>query len=155
MKRLKLLPLAAVLLAGTVFAATGARAAERPEAIVPVLVGGITKDDEAAMQRQAHRWPMRLVFSERRDNEFVADVDLKVRDAKGREVLALEDTGPITYAKLAPGEYTIEASFKGEKQVRHVALDDKAGQDVYIHWKGTPAIDPFDGKPLGRRHVPG
>src|SRR6185503_18203789 len=76
MKRMHLLPLAAALLTGTVFAATTVRAADKPEASVPVLVGGITKDDEAAMQHRAHQWPMRLVFSERRDNEFVADVDL-------------------------------------------------------------------------------
>ena len=155
MKRLHPLPLAAALLASTVFAATTARATEKAEANVPVLVGGITKDDETAMQRQARQWPMRLVFSERRDNEFVADVDLVVRDAKGHEVLALDDTGPMTYVKLPPGRYTVQATFDGHPQVRHVALDGRAGQDVYIHWKGTPAIDPFDGKPLGGRHVPG
>jgi len=155
MKRLHLLPLAAALLCGAVFAATTARAAQRTEAGVPVLVGGITKDDEAAMQHWAHQWPMRLVFSERRDNEFVADVDLVVRDAKGREVLALDDTGPMTYVKLPPGQYTVQATFEGHKQVRHVALDGHAGQDVYVHWRGTPATDPFDGKALGGRHVPG
>jgi hypothetical protein len=155
MKRLHFLPLAAAVLAGTVFAGTMARAADTPEASVPVLVGGITKDDEAAMQRQAHQWPMRLVFSERRDNEFVADVDVVVRDAKGREVLALDNTGPMTYAKLPPGQYTVEATFEGHKQMRHVALDGHDGQDVYIHWQGTPATDPFDGKPLGGRHTPG
>jgi hypothetical protein len=155
MKRLILLPLAAALLSGTVFAATTAHAAERPQANVPVLVGGITKDDELAMQHQARHWPMRLVFSERRDNEFVADVDLVVRAANGHEMLALHDTGPMTYVELPPGRYTVEATFEGHKQVRHVALDSHDGQDVYIHWKGTPATDPFDGKPLGGRHVPG
>jgi len=155
MKRMHLLPLAAALLTGTVFAATTVRAADKPEASVPVLVGGITKDDEAAMQHRAHQWPMRLVFSERRDNEFVADVDLVVRDAKGHQVLALDDTGPMTYVNLPPGHYTVEASFDGHKQVRQVALDGHDGQDVYIHWRGTAATDPFDGKPLGGRHVPG
>ena len=155
MKRMHLLPLAAAVLAGSVFAGTTARAADPSDAAVPVRVGGITKDDELAMQREARQWPMRLVFSERRDNEFVADVDLVVRDAKGREVLALDATGPMTYAKLPPGQYTVEATFEGHKQVRHVALDGRDGQDVYLHWKGTPALDPYDGQPLGGKHVPG
>ena len=155
MKRMHLFPLAAALAAGALIGATPVRAAVSPIAHVPVRVGGITKDDEAAMQRQAHQWPLRLVFSERRDNEFVADVDLVVRDAKGHRVLALDDTGPMIYAKLPPGRYTVEATFEGHKQVRQVALDGHAGQDVYLHWKGTRAIDPFDGRPLGGHHVPG
>lgn len=119
------------------------------------LSGGISKDEEIHMQKIAGRWPLRMIFSERRDNEFVAAVKLKVTDAKGHQVLALDNAGPMTYAKVPPGDYRVVATFHGTTEVRDAKVDPKKGADVYFHWKGKRAIDPWDGKPMGGKEVPG
>lgn len=102
----------------------------------PYVNGGIGKDDESHMRAIARQWPLRMTFSERRDNEFVAGVRLDVRDAKGASVLAVHQAGPITYAKLPAGTYRITASLHGVAQRRTVTLRAGQGRDVHFHWKG-------------------
>jgi hypothetical protein len=101
------------------------------------LNGGIGKDDEAYMRKVAKDWPLRMIFSERKDNEFVADVNVTVTDAQGRPYLVLTDAGPMTYARLPAGTYRIAARFHGQLETRQVTLDGKTGRDVAFHWKGS------------------
>lgn len=117
--------------------------------------GGIGKDEEAYMRRVAKDWPLRMIFSERKDNEFVADVNLLVTDTRGAPVLALPAAGPMTYAMLPAGKYRVTASFHGNAESREVTLDGKQGRDVYFHWKGQPKIDPWDGRPRGGKEARG
>jgi hypothetical protein len=117
--------------------------------------GGIGKDDEAYLRKTAKDWPLRMIFSERKDNEFVADVDLLVTDHRGAHVLMLPSAGPMTYAMLPAGKYRITAQFHGQTEARDVTIDGKSGTDVYFHWKGKPKIDPWDGKPIGGKQAPG
>ena len=117
--------------------------------------GGVTKDDEAHMRKIAKDWPLRMIFSERKDNEFLAAVNLFITDHRGAPVLVLNNTGPMTYAMLPSGKYRVTATFRGITESHEVTLDSKQGMDMYFHWKGKPKIDPWDGKPIGGKHVPG
>jgi hypothetical protein len=117
--------------------------------------GGIGKDEEAYMRRIVKDWSLRMIFSERKDNEFVADVNLLVTDMRGAPVLVLPAAGPMTYAMLPAGKYRVTASFRGKAESREVTLDGKQARDVYFHWKGQPKIDPWDGRPLGSKQAPG
>lgn len=126
-----------------------------PARATAYLNGGNTADEEAYMHKIAKDWPLRMIFSERKDKEFVANVDLRVTDRRGTPVLSLHDTGPMVYAKLPAGKYHISARMGGVTEARDVTVAGKAGTDVYFHWKGQPKIDPWDGKPLGGKQVPG
>ena len=117
--------------------------------------GGVGANSEDYMHKIAKDWPLRMIFSERKDKEFVADVDLLVTDDRGAPVLALNDTGPMTYAMLPAGKYRISATAHGITESREVTLDGKQGKDVYFHWKGKPKIDPWDGKPVGNEPTSG
>jgi len=101
--------------------------------------GGVGQNEEAYMHKIAKEWPLRMIFSQRKDDEFIANVNLKVTDHTGATVLALPGAGPMTYAKLQPGKYRVSASFDGKTEVREVALDGKGGADLYFHWKAMPA----------------
>ncbi len=107
-----------------------------PMRVTTYLNGGIGADEEQMMRKAAKDWPLRMIFSERKDNEFVADVRLLVTDAKGAPVLMLHGAGPMTYAMLPAGKYRISASHKGQTETREVTLDGKTGRDVYFHWTG-------------------
>ncbi|MCB1771601.1 MAG: hypothetical protein KDJ31_18180 [Candidatus Competibacteraceae bacterium] len=109
--------------------------------IEPVLTtmylnGGVGESSEHYMHKIAKDWPLRMIFSERKDNEFVADVKLLVTDAQGVPYLQLSNAGPMTYAMLPAGKYRITAQFRGQSETREVTLDGKTGRDVYFHWKG-------------------
>ena len=127
-------------------------------ALATFMNGGVGTEDEGYMRKIAKDWPLRMIFSERKDNEFVTDVQLMVTDARGAPLLTLPSAGPMTYAKLPAGKYRITARFQGKNEARDVTLDGKDGKDgkdVYFHWKGKPKIDPWDGKPIGGKQLPG
>lgn len=102
----------------------------------PYLNGGVGQDEEQHMRQVAKDWPLRITFSERKDNEFAADIDLLIRDAKGKPVLQLAHAGPMTYAKLPAGSYRVSARLHGQLETREVTLDGKTGHDLFFHWKG-------------------
>jgi hypothetical protein len=98
------------------------------------LNGGIGEDEAQYMRRTAQDWPLRLTFSESKDNEFVANVGLLVTDLRGTTYLQLSGAGPMTYARLPAGKYRVTARFKGKSETREVTLDGKTGRDVNFHW---------------------
>jgi hypothetical protein len=96
--------------------------------------GGIGASDEQHMRQIAKEWPLRMTFSATKNNEFVADVSLRVTDEHGTPCLQLSDAGPMTYAKLPAGNYRVTASLQGRSETREVSLDGTGGRDLYFHW---------------------
>lgn len=97
--------------------------------------GGVGRDDEMAMRKDAHNWPLRMTFSERKNDEFVANVGVKVFNQKGEAVLRLKDAGPMTYVQVPQGNYRITARFKDHTLTRTVHVGPK-GADANFHWVG-------------------
>ncbi|MBS0390017.1 MAG: hypothetical protein JSR23_02530, partial [Proteobacteria bacterium] len=97
------------------------------------LNGGIGKDEQMRMHKDAHNWPLRMTFSDKSSNEFVAGVKLKVFNHDGRAVLRLKDAGPMTYVQLPQGEYRVTASYKNDMLTRVVHVGPK-GLDANFHW---------------------
>ena len=104
------------------------------ERAITYLNGGVGEDEAQYMRRTAKDWPLRLTFSESKDNEFVANVGLLVTDLRGTPYLQLSGAGPMTYARLPAGKYRVTARFNGKSETREVTIDGKAGQDVNFHW---------------------
>ena len=97
------------------------------------LNGGIGHGEQMSMREDASHWPLRMTFSDKSNNEFVADVGLKVFDAHGQALLRLKDAGPMTYVQLPQGDYHITASYKGDTLTRDVHVGPK-GLDANFHW---------------------
>lgn len=83
---------------------------------VEYLIGGIGQDEARAIEGEALHWPLTLEFAvkDKKRADFAADVKVLVRDAKGHTALELTAAGPFLLARLAPGRYSIEASFAGK-----------------------------------------
>ena len=130
---------AAVLMAGVTFPAHAQDELIIVEQVraTMYLNGGIGADEQQYMRKVAKDWPLRMIFSEHKDNEFVADVNVLITDTRGTPYLQLSSAGPMTYAMLPTGKYRITARFRGLSETREVMLNDKAGRDVYFHWKGS------------------
>lgn len=133
--------LGSLALAATLGAiALPARAQHEPVVVEHVgtatyINGGIGKDEQHYMRTVAKDWPLRMVFSARKDNEFVAGVQLRITDSRGRPYLQLQDVGPMTYAMLPAGTYRLTASVDGKSETREVVLGGKTPRDVAFHWK--------------------
>jgi hypothetical protein len=135
--------------------AQGSVVTEQQGQIAKYVNGGIGDDQVSYMQSIAKNWPLHLMFSQLKANEFVAAVNLKIVGSRNTTFLQLDAAGPLTYVQLPPGVYQITASHQGDTQTRKITIGNKNKTDVHFHWKGSVKNDPFDGKPLGGSQVPG
>lgn len=82
---------------------------------ISYMSGGVGEDEAAALKRAAAGYPLELQFVQRaipRD-EFLADVNVKIRDRSRTVVLDAVSQGPFLLARLPPGTYQIEADHDG------------------------------------------
>jgi hypothetical protein len=106
------------------------------------VAGGIGQDEAQQMNAAATKWPLTLAFAERsgRGAEYLADIDVHVRNAHGDEVLATTSDGPFLLARLAPGRYTVQATVHGDTLTRHVNIQEGRPARVTFIWpQGTAA----------------
>lgn len=99
------------------------------------LNGGVGHEQAAKMRQDARNWPLRMTFSQRADDEFIAGVDLKVFDQAGKLVLRVNDAGPMTYAQVPQGDYRITARFRDQTLTCSVHMGAE-GADAAFHWQG-------------------
>ena len=101
-----------------------------PELYV-VASGGVGDEERAAIESQAGRYSMRLVFSETNGQYVVADsVSLS---KKGEQVFRMNDAGPLLYAQVPPGQYALAVTYRGVTQTRNVTIGNRAS-DMHLTW---------------------
>jgi hypothetical protein len=103
------------------------------------LNGGIGADEQTTMRSLAKEFPLRIMFSEGKDGEFLADIPIVISDSSGNSIFGLVRAGPMLYVMLPKGRYKVTARFKGVTQTQQVTLAGSEGRDVYLHWGNTSA----------------
>ncbi len=93
------------------------------------VCGGIGLDESTAMRAAMKKHPLSLLLA-RADGAYLANVDVKIKNAKGGQALALQADGPVCLIDLPPGRYTVEAS----------ARDTTKRQDVSVG-RGARTVD--------------
>jgi hypothetical protein len=101
---------------------------------ITYLSGGVGKPEAAAMRDEARHYPLSMVFSAARDNEFLADVQVTIKNNAGKEVLSTVSDGPIMLVRLPAGRYTVAAEAHGKTLHRSVQVPAKGDQQVSFHW---------------------
>jgi hypothetical protein len=84
------------------------------------LNGGAGDEERAGMTARQREFPFKVVMSAA-GGEFVVADKLSVSTPQG-ELLAIRDAGPIVMIRLQPGQYTLEATWKGKTERRSVRL---------------------------------
>ena len=118
------------ILLAVLLAAPGARAADA----VPVLHGGIGEDERNEMLMQHADYNLRLAFAAKGSGGFISDVQVVVADASKAEVARVTSDGPWCWLRLAPGRYTVAATWNGRSQVRLVQVPARGGVDLGFAW---------------------
>lgn len=96
--------------------------------------GGVGEMERSAMMQHAREYNLRLTFAAR-SGEYLADVNVSIRDAKGRTVLDAVSDGPWFYAKLAPGKYKVVAEANGQPVTRSVSVGKGKSAAAVMFWK--------------------
>lgn len=96
--------------------------------------GGVGEMERSVMMQHAREYNLRLTFAAR-SGEYLADVKVSIRDAKGRTVLDAVSDGPWFYAKLAPGKYKVVAEANGKAVTRSVSVGKGKSAAAVMVWK--------------------
>lgn len=93
---------------------------------ITYITGGIGQDEQQALKAVEKKYNLHILMS-MKDGHFIADARIVIRDKKGNQLLDVE-TGPMFYASLPAGKYTVEVSHDGQT---------KKEPDVNVGKEGT------------------
>jgi hypothetical protein len=85
------------------------------------IAGGIGLDESEQMKAMSRDFALSLTVAAK-SCAYLADTQNKIRDATGRVVLDTQMDSPYLLVDLAPGKYSVEATFQGKSQRRNVDL---------------------------------
>jgi hypothetical protein len=107
---------------------------------IAYVTGGIGERGQERAQALGKGMSLELVFAEARTGHYVADVDVRVTDRHGREVLSVDGADPLLFADLQPGTYRVVATFDGRDLERTVTVPSHGQSRVVMRW---PAEGPM------------
>jgi hypothetical protein len=87
---------------------------------IDYISGGVGEEDRAAMAARQAEFPLKIVLSAAEGEYIVAD-RVSVQTPQG-ELALVRDAGPILMMRLPPGQYTLEAAYKGKTQRRSLQV---------------------------------
>ena len=101
--------------------------------------GGVGASSQEDLKAREREFNLKLVFTLVEGN-YVADVNVAIRDAGGRTVLEHEAPGPLFMAKLPSGTYTVSATYEGRTQSRKVSIGERLRTEQF-RWPSNPQTD--------------
>ncbi len=103
---------------------------------VEYMNGGSGTEGVDYMKARGNEFPLQITFSGRGGEYGVAE--RLVVSSAGRELISVPDAGPLMMIKLAPGNYTLEATFKGVVEKRSVSVGNGISK---VSWSTLRASD--------------
>jgi hypothetical protein len=96
---------------------------------------GINARDMLASQADPDH-NVKMVFSLDTGN-YLANVDVKVKNARGETVLEGVSEGPWVYAELPPGKYTASATYNGHTVTRSLSAGNSGDRVAHFRWPAS------------------
>jgi len=107
---------------------------------VSFVSGGIGDQQQAAIKDLADEFNVNLVFAAGESGKYLADIIVRIYNAQGNLVLDALSKGPLFYAGLPAGEYTINVSGFGEIYQENITVKPDDQTKVVFTWPDKPAI---------------
>ena len=105
---------------------------------IPYVSGGIGLGERAELRALAKADNLKLSFA-LQNKEYLGGAEVTIKDKTGREVLVAASEGPLFFAKLPEGTYTVEATAMGETLDRTVQVPPHGQARLYFTWKKSKA----------------
>lgn len=106
---------------------------------VKFIAGGVGENAEERMKAAQENFNLKLVFTLVEGN-YLADVDVAIKDAGGKTVLQHHVPGPFLLARLPAGTYDITATYEGKPHSRKVRVGPRLNTE-YFRWPSDPKAD--------------
>ena len=99
---------------------------------ISFMTGGIGDEERDALNEAKGRYNLH-VMSSSRDGAFTGDTKLSIQDRKGN-TLVTADAGPLFYAQLPAGKYTLTAENNGNQQTKPLTIGKNGSSNVHLLW---------------------
>jgi hypothetical protein len=106
------------------------------EGNVTYISGGIGADEEAALKSEAKDYNL-LISNADKDGNFTLSDNVVIKAHNGHELVKAENVGPLFYAKLPPGAYTVTATNGDQREVRNVKISANKEDSLHLIWGQT------------------
>ena len=106
---------------------------------IEYLTGGVGINEQQQLSAYAkdHSYNLKLVFTLNTGN-YLADVDVVLRNQRGETLLHDVADGPMFVAKVPQGTYTVIASHDGETRSQNIRAGEGGLRTVYFRWPAAP-----------------
>lgn len=103
---------------------------------VTYLSGGIGEDEVAAIRKKEPSFPLALEFVRKASPgaQYLAGVNVTIKDEQGRTVLNAVSDGPFLLARLPDGKYTVTAEDSGQAKQRNVVVAEDKREHIVMEW---------------------
>ena len=102
---------------------------------VSIMYGGIGKPERALMDKYSGDYNLKLVFTALPSNKYLSNVVVNILNKKEQRIIKIISEGPMFFASLMPGIYTVKAVYKGkEKLFKHVEVTKGDQKKINISW---------------------
>jgi hypothetical protein len=106
-----------------------------PSATIDYVTGGIGTKERDTLLASESNYNLK-VEAAYNSGHYLSDVTIRILDSKGNQILSAMTDGPLFYARLAPGTYTVEANFHDTIKKQTVTLAAPSGKPkrVVLVW---------------------
>ncbi|OZB74421.1 MAG: hypothetical protein B7X37_05715 [Halothiobacillus sp. 14-55-98] len=102
---------------------------------VHFVSGGFGVEERAWLAAHAREFNTHLTFAVVPGGEFVADVPVRISDAKGALILEATSDGPQMFVQLPVGQYQVEATHDGQAIKRSFTVANARSVQITIGFK--------------------
>lgn len=112
---------------------------------VEYVTGGISIEEEQALAEIAKDFTLKVVTA-LRCGDYLNKINLLILDDAGGIVLEAVTDGPILYANLPDGKYTVVASAFGEQYKKRITAKTGRQKQLVFYWPVEPKACDEDNK---------
>ena len=100
----------------------------------PYVSGGVGEGERQLLNSMSKRFNLKLVFANK-SGHFLSDVRVLIEDRSRNTVLEAVSDGPLFYAELPPGRYTVVAEGFGRSMTRTVQVPPGRQTQLDFYWQ--------------------
>jgi hypothetical protein len=106
----------------------------KQEGDVTYITGGIGDSEVDQLKSESVNYNFQMINSDP-TGHYTADTNLVIQSKDGREMVRVDNAGPLFYAKLPPGEYTVDATNGAQHETKTVRVAASGHSEMHLIWR--------------------
>jgi hypothetical protein len=101
---------------------------------IPYVSGGFGVDERENLRAMSKSDNLELSFA-LQNKDYLGGAAIAIKDRNGKEILGAISDGPLFFAKLPEGIYTVDATAMGKTLEQTIHVPSKGQAQLYFAWK--------------------